>query len=91
MDLLELTKQFGPFVAFTVFFVWQGWKRECKLSARIDVLADQQSGMLTKLVQDTTEAVSRNTHVMESSTRIMERLEKIVEKGCMSEPHKETR
>lgn len=74
-DFLELAKQFGPFVAFTVYFVWQGWQREKRQTTRIDELENRQRDMLTNLVVESTTALTNNT-------RIMERMEKVMERYC---------
>ena len=81
-DFLELAKQFGPFVAFTVYFVWQGWQREKRQSARIDELANQQKETLTKLVVDSTAALANSTKVIEQNTRVMSRMDRVISRYC---------
>jgi hypothetical protein len=81
-DFVELAKQFGPFVAFTVYFVWQGWQREKRQSARIDELANQQKETLTKLVVDSTAALAHNTTVIEQNTKIMSRMDRVISRYC---------
>jgi hypothetical protein len=72
-DFIELAKQFGPFVAFTAYFVWQGWQREKKLTSRIDELSNKMNDVLGKTVSDATLALN-------SSTKVMERLEELLQK-----------
>jgi cbb3-type cytochrome oxidase subunit 3 len=72
-DALTLIKQFGPFFLAVVFFLWRDYRREDRLSTRIDVLEDEQRAVILPLVQDCTAVVAKNTVVME-------RLEKYLEK-----------
>jgi hypothetical protein len=65
-DFVELAKNFGPFVAFTVFFVWQGWQREKKMGDRITELEKTLHEFTTNQLRESTEAITRNTLVMES-------------------------
>ena len=72
-DFFELAKQFGPFVAFTVYFVWQGWQREKKQTARIDELSNKLNDVLGKAVLDATTALNANTKVMERLETLLQR------------------
>lgn len=80
LDIFELVKQFGPFVGFTVFFVWQGWIREKRLSDRIDELAKEQRETLTKLVADTTSALVRSSIIIENDVEAMKNLSKAIDR-----------
>jgi hypothetical protein len=76
MDLTEIgivtiAKQYGPFIAFIAFVLWQNWRREAKSNAR-------QSSMET-LVQDTLiPMVEKTTGVIARNTIVMQRLEKLL-------------
>jgi len=35
-DAIALIKQFGPFFLAVVFFLWRDWRREDRLSNRLD-------------------------------------------------------
>ena len=78
-DFLELAKQFGPFVAFTVYFVWQGWQREKRYAARIDELTNKYSESLQTQLSQTTTALT-------NSTRALERIERLVSRICRDNP-----
>lgn len=79
LDFLELAKQFGPFVAFTVYFVWQGWQREKRYAARIDELTNKYSESLHTQLAQTTTALS-------NSTKVIERIERLVTRICLEKP-----
>lgn len=81
-DFLELAKQFGPFVAFTVYFVWQGWQREKRQTARIDELANQYNESLKTHLSQTTSALVNNTEVMRENVAVMEKMERLITRIC---------
>lgn len=72
-DAIALVKQFGPFFLAVVFFLWRDWKREDRLSQRIDMLEDEQRKVILPLVQECTAVITRNTSVMERLERALER------------------
>ncbi len=47
------------------FFIWRDWKREDRLSKRIETLETQQTEVLLPLVAKTSEIIAKNTTVME--------------------------
>ena len=51
-DALLLLKQFGPFLLAVVFFLWRDWRREDRLSNRLDQLEDEQREVILPLVRD---------------------------------------
>lgn len=68
MDLYKYAEQFGPFVAFTIYFVWQGWQREKAQAKRIRELTDFCScKLLEKLteVNTTLQQVNKTLHEIE--------------------------
>lgn len=71
-DAIALCKTYGPFLLGVVFFIWRDWKREQRLSERIDTLENEQRNIILPLVKDCAEVITRNTTVME-------RLESIIE------------
>jgi hypothetical protein len=79
LDFLELAKQFGPFVAFTVYFVWQGWQREKRQTARIDELANKYNESLQTTLAQTTAALANNT-------KAFERVERLISRICAEKP-----
>jgi len=73
-DALTPVKQFGPFFLAVVFFLWRDWRREDRLSHRIDVLEDEQRQVILPLVKDCSSVIAQNTTVMERLERHLERL-----------------
>ena len=51
-DAMSLVRQFGPFFLAVVFFLWRDWKREDRLSNRLDELEDEQREVILPLVKD---------------------------------------
>jgi len=72
-DAIELIKQFGPFFLAVVFFLWRDWKREVRLSNRLDELENEQREVILPLVQDCSAVIARNTAVMERIERTLDR------------------
>lgn len=65
MDPLDLVHQYGPLIAACIFFVWRDWKREDRLSARIEKLEDEQRSVILPLVEKATAVIAHNTAVIE--------------------------
>ena len=72
-DAMILVKQFGPFFLAVVFFLWRDWKREDRLSNRLDQLEDEQRKVILPLVQECYAVIARNTAVMERIERSLDR------------------
>ena len=72
-DAIELIKQFGPFFLAVVFFLWRDWRREDRLSNRLDELENEQRAVLLPLVTDCSAVIARNTAVMERIERTLDR------------------
>ncbi len=64
-----LIRQFGPFFLAVVFFLWRDWKREDRLSNRLDQLEDEQREVILPLVKDCSIVIAKNTAVMERIER----------------------
>jgi cbb3-type cytochrome oxidase subunit 3 len=64
-DAIELVKQFGPFFVAVLFFLWRDYKREDRLSKRINLLEDEQRKVILPLVKDCSAVIAKNTAVME--------------------------
>jgi hypothetical protein len=65
VEFLELIKQFGPLAGIVLFFIWRDWKREDRLTARVEKLEDEQRNIILPLVEKSTEVIAHNTGVME--------------------------
>jgi hypothetical protein len=72
-DAIELVKAYGPFFVAVIFFLWRDWKREDRLSKRIDVLEDEQRQVILPLVRDCSAVISKNTTVMERLEKLIDR------------------
>jgi hypothetical protein len=62
---VELIQQFGPLAGVVLFFIWRDWKREDRLTARLEKLEDEQRHIILPLVEKSTQVIARNTEVME--------------------------
>lgn len=72
-DAIDLIKMYGPFFVAVVFFLWRDWKREDRLSKRIDVLEDEQRQVILPLVRECSAVIAKNTSVMERLEKHLER------------------
>jgi len=72
-DVMLLVKQFGPFFLAVVFFLWRDWRREDRLSNRLDQLEDEQREVVLPLVRDCSTVIAKNTAVMERLERFLDR------------------
>ena len=59
MDFVSLIREFGPWVAAVVFFIWRDFKREERLLGRIIILEDQQRGVILPLVEKTATVIAQ--------------------------------
>jgi hypothetical protein len=69
LDTIDILKQYGPFCGCLVlacaFSIWRDWKREEKMTKRINTLEDENRQVLLPLVRECTAVIARNTTVME--------------------------
>ncbi len=72
-DAMSLIRQFGPFFLAVVFFLWRDWKREDRLSNRLNQLEDEQREVILPLVKDCSVIIAKNTAVMERIQRHLDR------------------
>lgn len=72
-DAMSLIRQFGPFFLAVVFFLWRDWKRENRLSDRLDELENEQREVILPLVKDCSSVIAKNTAVMERIERFLDR------------------
>jgi hypothetical protein len=73
VDFLAVIQQYGPLTGAIVFFMWRDWKREDRLSKRIDTLENEQRKIILPLVEKSTSVIARNTSVMERLEAALER------------------
>ena len=79
-DLGWLLQNFGPLLTAVVFFIWRDYRREDRLSKRINELEDEQREIILPLVTSCTEVITKNTDVMEQNTQVMQRLENVIDR-----------
>lgn len=82
MEFVELLKQYGPLLGAVLFFIWRDWKREERLSNRIEKLEDEQREVILPLVERSTQVIAENTTVMQ---RLEVALHKLAEGKPVSE------
>ena len=63
-EVITVLRQYGPLTIVVAFFLWQGWHRENRMSARITKLEDDQKGILLPLVEKCTKVIAKNTVIM---------------------------
>lgn len=83
MEFLDLLKQFGPLAGAVLFFIWRDWKREDRLTGRIEKLEDEQREIILPLVEKTSNVIAQNTAVM---LRLESTLEKPLSNDNKSKP-----
>jgi hypothetical protein len=82
-SVADLIKQFGPLFVAVVFFLWRDWKREDRLSQRINVLEDEQRNVIMPLVEKCSAVIAENTVVisrLEASIANRDQLEKAIQR-----------
>lgn len=64
MEIWDVLREFGPAIALAVFVLFRDYKREDRLTTRIEKLEDEQRNTILPLVEKTTEVITHNTAVM---------------------------
>lgn len=72
MEYVELIQQFGPLAGVVLFFIYRDWKREDRLTTRVEKLEDEQRHIILPLVENSTKVIARNTEVMERLENALE-------------------
>ena len=75
MELAPLLQEYGVMVTLVVFFVWQSWKREQRLSNRIDTIEGEYTQTLRDLVKRSSDVIAANTEIMEHLKKHLARRE----------------
>jgi hypothetical protein len=65
MEFVQILKDFGPLAGAVLFFIWRDWKREDRLTARIEKLEDEQRHVILPLVEKTTAIIATNSALLE--------------------------
>ena len=75
MELAPLVQEYGVMVALVLFFVWQSWKREQRLAARIDTIEGEYTATLKELVRRSNDVIAANTEIMEQLKKHLARID----------------
>lgn len=73
-DWQSMIRELGPLMGVILFFIWRDWKREARLSARIEKLEDYQKETLAHLIEKGTVVLVQNSEIMKWVGRVVERL-----------------
>lgn len=73
-DWLPLLRDFGPVIGVLIFFVWKDWRREDRLSGRVEKLETYQKETLALLVEKSTESIAQSSEIIKWVGRILERV-----------------
>lgn len=65
MEFVQVLQEFGPLAGAVLFFIWRDWKREDRLSTRIEKIEDETRSIILPLVEKATTVIAQNTEVME--------------------------
>ena len=72
-DLGTLMKSFGPLFVAVMFFMWRDYRREDRLTTRIDALEDEQRNVILPLVEETAKVITKNTEVLQRLEQALDR------------------
>jgi hypothetical protein len=73
-DWISMIRELGPLVSAILFFIWRDWKREQRLSKRIEKLDDYHKETLVHLVEKGTTILVQNSEIMKWVGRVIEHL-----------------
>ena len=74
LNWLPLLRDFGPVIGVLIFFVWRDWRREDRLSARVEKRETYQKETLGQLVEKSTESIAQSSEIIKWVGRILERV-----------------
>lgn len=72
-DWQAMLRELGPLMGVILFFIWRDWKREARLSERVEKLEDYQKETLVQLVEKGTAALVQSSEVIRWVCRGLER------------------
>jgi len=73
-DWRTILQEAGPALSIVIFFIWRDWRRETRLSTRVEKLEDYQRETLTQLVEKGTTAMVQSSEVLKWVGNILERV-----------------
>jgi hypothetical protein len=73
-DWQTMLRELGPLMGVILFFIWRDWKREVRLSERVEKLEDYQRETLVHLVEKGTAALVQSCEVIKWIGRTLDRV-----------------
>jgi hypothetical protein len=73
-DWHTMLRELGPLMGVILFFIWRDWKREVRLSERVEKLEDYQKETLVHLVEKGTAALVQSCEVIKWISRTLDRV-----------------
>lgn len=71
-DWQDILQKYGPILGVIGFFIWRDWRRETRLSNRLEKLEDYQRETLAHLVEKGTAALVQSSEVIKWVGRVIE-------------------
>jgi hypothetical protein len=84
-EFTEILKQYGPWIALVLFFVWQSWVREGKLGDQLNEVQKFIRETMSVVIRDNTEAMVGWRELLKQRPCLLEDVDKI----DPLKPHKE--
>jgi hypothetical protein len=69
-----LLREFGPWIGIILFFIWRDWRREDRLTIRVEELEKYQRDTLVDLLKKTTVSLTNNSECLKWIGRIIDRV-----------------
>lgn len=73
-EFLELLKLFGPWAGTVIFFIWRDYRREDRMSQRIEQLETEQKAVLIPLVERSATVIAENSVVMSKLEKLLDKV-----------------
>ncbi len=71
-DALAIVKTYGPAILVIVFVFWRDFRREDKLTSRIEALEQTNTQTLLPLVKECSAVIAQNTFVLGKLEKLLE-------------------
>lgn len=71
-DALVLLKTYGPALVVVAFVFWRDYRREDKLTSRIEALEQTNTQTLLPLVKECSAVIAQNTFVLGKLEKLLE-------------------
>jgi len=75
-DALAILKAYGPSILVIAFVFWRDWRREDRLTARIEGLEKEHREIVLPLVKECSGVVTQCAGVIDHNSTVIERLER---------------